>query len=403
MMNRSPLWRPNEVVVTPWSDASCGVGWTALSATPTSGAWTSAGRAYLYPLRLNEPMTVAKAFVLNGATVGTDSWDVGVYQMTDPATGRIDLIRSTGSILSSGANACQDSGTWRVARRNLTAAGDSTDSDTYTTASVTLKTGRLYTLAIENSHATSAPAVASITGGPTWTSRATTQFNSNANRVSLWTGVPTADYTGTISISFGASSGVTGAVWALDEMSGVDTSTNDGIVQTATATGSSTTPSATLAAFSATANATYGIHGKAANATSTPGTGFTELSDTGTATPAQSISTQWRVDNDTSVDFTIGSAAWGAIAAEIKADTSPFVVPPSLPGAPHIYLAVTNSGTTATYFSGNMFAAQATSAGALCISSGASPLPSSSTAATVTAGTQRAAIVCGLSSRTLLG
>lgn len=402
MISRAPLWKPNEIIVTPFSEACAGVNAHSLGTTPASGTYTTAARAYLYPLRLNEPMTVSKAFVLNGASVGTDSWDVGVYQMTDPATGRVDLIRSTGSILSSGANACQDSGTWRVARRNLTAAGDSTDSDTYTTASVTLKTGRLYTLAIENSHASSAPAVASITGGPTWTSRATTQFNSNANRVSLWTGVPTADYTGTISISFGASSGVTGAVWALDEMSGVDTSTNDGIVQTATATGSSTTPSATLAAFSATANATYGIHGKAANATSTPGTGFTELSDTGTATPAQSISTQWRVDNDTSVDFTIGSAAWGAIAAEIKADASPFVVPPSLPGNPNIYLAFVNSGTSGAYFSVNMFQSQAAVTGTLMLAS-ASPLPSSGTAASITVATQRIFHVFGLSSRSLVG
>lgn len=403
MIAYPPGYRFPDPVVTPFHDTSCGLAINSLATVPTSGAWTTAGRAFLYPLRLNEAMTVAKAYILKGATVGTDSWDIGVYRMTDVSTGRVDLIRSTGVVLSSaGANVCQETATWKVARSNRTSGGSSVDGDSYATASVTLKTGRLYCLAIEHSHATDAPVVASIEGGPTFTSRASVQFNGTANRVSLWTAVPTADYTGTLTITFAASSGVTGATWSLDEMSGVDTSTNDGIVQTATGAGSSVTPLATLAAFASTSNATYGIHGKAANATSTPGTGFTELSDTGTATPAQSISTEWRVDNGTTVDFTITSTAWGAIAAEIKADTSPFVVPPQLPGSGDLYLSVSNSGTTATYFSINAFQSQLAALGALCIQSGASPLPSTATATSIPVATQRGVIVCGLSARSLL-
>lgn len=405
MINLPPIYRGNDVTVTPWSEQSCGLSFgNVVGVTPNSGTYTTAQRTFVYPLRLYQPMVVQKAFVLNGATISTDSWDVGVYRMTDMTTGRLDLIRSTGAIQQAGsANACQDTATWRVARRNLTAAGDSVDRDTYTTASVVLKTGRLYCLAVENSHLTSAPAVTSVTGGATWVERATVQFNGTLNRVSLWTCSPASDYAGTISIAFGTSSGVTGAVWALDEMSGVDTSSNDGIVQTVTATGSSTTPTATLAAFASTSNATYGIHGKAANATSTPGTGFTELSDTGTGTPAQSISTEWRVDNDTSVDFTITSAAWGCIAAEVKADTSPFIIPAQSPGTADIYMAMTNTGTSATYFSVNMFASQAGPAGIMMMTLTNPALPSSGFVATIAFSAQRIGHVFGFSSRTLLG
>lgn len=398
MMTQPPRHRYPDAIITPWHDP-CSPMSLGGSGTPASGTWGTANAAQFYPCRLEDPFTVSRAFVLNGATVGTNSWDIGVYRMTDPATGRLDLIRSTGAVLSSGSvNRVAETTAFRVARTNLTSGGSSTDQDTYTTASVTLKAGRLYCLAIENSHASSAPAVSSITGGPSWTSRATTQFNGNANRVSLWTGVPSQDYTGTLDIFFGSSSGVTGAVWALDEMSGVDTSTDDGIVQTATGTGTSTTPAATLAAFASSNNATYGVQGKAANATSTPGTGFTELSDTGTATPAQSISTEWRVDNDTTVDFTITSTAWGCLAAEVKADTSPFVVPPTMPGSPDIYLAASFSGTTATLFRLSAGAANTRSMGILGRTA-TFPLPSTVVPTTVA---NNIIPVLGLCSRSIL-
>ena len=52
--------------------------------------------------------------------------------------------------------------------------------------------------------------------------------------------------------------------------------------------------------------------------------------------------------NDTTVDGTITSGAWGAIAAEIKADASAFVIPPAMPGAPNVYMGMAVAGTTAT-------------------------------------------------------
>lgn len=351
MMLPPPAHRPNDVFVTPWHECMAGEQGRAGGTAPVSGTWSNTSHAHFRPIYLPEPFVVAKAFWINGATVGTDSIDIGVYRMTNMTTGRCDLIRSTGAVLSAGsANVAQETATWKVAANSasITTGVDSTDATTYTTASVTLKAGRLYLMSFVNT-AASAGAISGISGGPTWVSRATTQYNTAAHRVSLWSGVPTVDYTGTIVVSFGATQ--TGGRWSLNEFSGVDTATTDGVVQTAVGTGSSTTPLATLAAFGSANNATFGAMANTADSTTTPGTGFTELSDDATATtPASFLQTEWRVDNDTTADGTITSGAWGAIAAEIKADASPFVIPPSMPGVPNVYWAMSMNGLTATIF-----------------------------------------------------
>ena len=81
-----PTRLPNPLIVHPYCD-ECGVLSAGGSGTPVSGTFTGAPLIALWPLYLREPFTVAKSWVLNGATVGTDSWDLGVYQMTDQTTG----------------------------------------------------------------------------------------------------------------------------------------------------------------------------------------------------------------------------------------------------------------------------------------------------------------------------
>jgi len=389
----APRGLPNQICIGPYDRDVCP---TALVVkTTASGTWGTANKAYFYPFRLIEPFIVQKAFWLNGTTVGTDSIDIGMYRMTDFSTGRLNLIRSTGAILSAGASSLQASGTWKVARVNLTAGNDSTDSATYTTASITLKAGRLYLIAVENSHGSSAAAISSIDNGPTFVNRSTTQYNSTLNRVSIWSAVPINDYTGTLVINFGGGNTQTGCIWSLNEMSGVDTSASDGIVQQAVGTGNSGTALATLGAFGSTANATFGAHGHAAATASAPGTGFTELSDTTTATPAQALCTDWRVDNDTTVDATFTSAEWGSCAVEVKADTSPFIIPAST----DLYMGMAISGTTATIFRDlPADVVGARMAGCLELTS-AFPLPSSCIPVALTALRNPAA---GFSSRVLL-
>jgi hypothetical protein len=181
----------------------------------------------------------------------------------------------------------------------------------------------------------------------------------------------------------------------------VDTTTNNGIVQSAVGTGTSVTPLATLAAFGSANNATFQAHGHAAATATTPGTGFTELSDTTTATPAQALETEWSVANDTTADATITSAAWGAVAVEIKADAGSFIIPPATVGNNDIYMAFVCNGTTATFIRNGPSTGLTTAAGDLICSS-TFPLPTTCTAAS-SATLAMTQPLFGFSSRTLLG
>jgi hypothetical protein len=337
----------NNPLISPYHDEMNGLSAIVAGSAPASGTF-SAAAVLLMPITLARPFTVVKAWVLNGVTVGTDSWDIGVYRMTDLATARLDLLYSTGPVLSAGTvNRVAEVANFRTAAANITTGVDSTDATSYTTASVTLKAGRLYLMSFVNT-AASADAITSITGGPTWTTRSSTQYNGTAHRVSIWSGVPTTDYTGTIVVGFGANTQTSGR-WSLNEFANVDTATTDGVVQQAVGSGNSTTPLATLGAFGATDNATFGALANTADTTTTPGSGFYELSDLSTATtPASFLQTEYRTDNDTTVDGTITSGQWGACAVEIKAAAvTSFVIPPSFQD---LYMGFVMSGITATVF-----------------------------------------------------
>jgi hypothetical protein len=264
---------------------------------------------------------------------------------------------------------------------------------------VTLKAGRLYLLAVENSKA-SADAVSAITGGSTFTSRATTQYNGTGNRITLLSSVPAVDVTGALTIDFGAGNTQTGCVWSLLECSGVNTATTDGVVQAVAATGNTANPTVALAAFGDARNATFSAFANLASA-ATPGPGWTEMADLSAATPAQFLETQWRVDSDRNASATITSGQWGAIACEIACDTSPLVIPPSTPGNPDIYMAMSCSGSTATLLRRVPGVGFSAAAGVLTVAT-THPLPSTCIAAT-TVGVSCVVYLAGFSSRSLIG
>lgn len=305
---------------------------------PTSGTLT-ANRIHYVPFYLTRPYSLARWFWLNGATVGTDYVQVGVYDKD------LNLLRASPRTLSAGTVSQVQYATPGIHGTNITSGGDITDGTVYTTASVTLKAGVLYLISFSNSAASAAAAssIDSATGGvPTFASRSTTQFNGTAYRNSIWSCVPTADFTGTLRINFGATQ--TGCVWALNAFYHVDTATTDGIVQNAVGTGTSVTPLATLAAFGSANNATFGAFSAQNNAAGAPTAGYVELSDNNIATPVNEHHTAFRPDNDTTVDYTITSAPWGACAVEIKSlGTGPVYLPPM-----RGYLALHVSGATAT-------------------------------------------------------
>lgn len=71
-------------------------------AAPSSGAWSATNRIIYVPFALHEGATVYRYFWLNGATVGTNNFQVGVY---DTAFNAIN--RGTSTLSAGTANACQ--------------------------------------------------------------------------------------------------------------------------------------------------------------------------------------------------------------------------------------------------------------------------------------------------------
>lgn len=209
------------------------------------------------------------------------------------------------------------------------AGADTTSLTTYVTASYTPTANRLQLLSVMYTKSTGMAEPTSVTGcGLTWIKVASATYNSAATPAStiiVYRAMGAAPSAGTISITFGA--GQNGCAWSLAEFAGIDTSGTDGsgaIVQFATNSVDLALPfTVTLPAFSSADNATFGAFGFQAPAAPTSiGAGFTQVHETGFATPNQRILTQWRADNDTTVDFTTSSAGGsdtGGVAIEIKA------------------------------------------------------------------------------------
>ncbi len=71
------------------------------STAPTSGTWVAINRIIYVPFSLNRTVTAYRLFWLNGATVGTNNLQAGVYDQNFAR-----MIAGT-STLSAGANICQ--------------------------------------------------------------------------------------------------------------------------------------------------------------------------------------------------------------------------------------------------------------------------------------------------------
>lgn len=217
-----------------------------------------------------------------------------------------------------------------VSFANLT-SGQTSGVSSVATASITLAADRLGLLTV--SSLTFDPVIPNVPTCSGWTEVVTRQFNGPANerrRVTTLRRMSASPATGTHTIDFAGQSQAGGIIWSVEE-SGADidlTGTNGSgaVVQSVAgaALGPVTTFDVTLAAFASASNGTFGACGLGYNVGSmTVGSGFTslaEVNDTG----FQDISqlTQWRADNDTSVDCTTANAAYGAmLALEIAVPT----------------------------------------------------------------------------------
>lgn len=149
----------------------------------------------------------------------------------------------------------------------------------------------------------------------TWTQIATIhREDDHAYRITLFRGSSATPTSGTITIDF-AGNNQGSIAWIVDQLSLVDL-TNP-VIQSATNGGTGITSLAvTLAAFSAAANATYGVVGGDGTIVITKGGNFTELANHASTT---AIESQWANNNQTSVNWTMGSSNCVAIGVEIKA------------------------------------------------------------------------------------
>lgn len=180
---------------------------------------------------------------------------------------------------------------------------------------------------------TADPNVPTCSGnGLTWVQVATIVFDttsSSRRRLTIFRAMGSSPSNGATTFDCGGQT-QTGAIWNIDSFSGIDTGGTNGsaaVVQSATnkdETLSATTLTVTLAAFGSSSNATYGYFAATTGGNSfTVGSGFSSVSTSGTnaVEVACDTVTEFRNDNDTSVDATISASGGqlGGIAVEIKA------------------------------------------------------------------------------------
>jgi len=150
------------------------------------------------------------------------------------------------------------------------------------------------------------------------------------DRQSMWVAsTGSSPGSGTITFDTGAQSQANFS-WIIDQVTSADNASP--VVQSVQdvqgTTGTSHT--ITLAAFASSENGTYGAFGGSNdNSTSTPGTGFAELADINHTNSGYGVRmTEWRNDNDTTVDVSYsGSVFRTGIAIELKVAAAGTVIP----------------------------------------------------------------------------
>lgn len=225
---------------------------------------------------------------------------------------------------------------------NLTTAASSTDASSYTTASITPGANRLILAWVEHVRSPLGNTPTLSGNGLTWVFVASVDFTST-RRLNLFRAMGSSPSAGTVTIDFAGQSQLN-CLWSIIEFDGVDTGGTHGsaaVVQAVTNSAvGGTSFTVTLGAFSSTQNATAGGFADDDNTIGiSPGSGFTELGEV-TADSNGHLQSEWRVENDTSVDVSKTTAPpnWGGIAVEIRA-SDPGIIPLVRRSTPHILTA----------------------------------------------------------------
>ncbi len=216
-----------------------------------------------------------------------------------------------------------------ITQSSLEGNYDVTDANSYTTASITPSSNNLVLAWVVNYMGGQEGPTPTLSGnGLTWVLVDARRGSTINYKLSLFRAMGASPSLGAVTIDFGGNTQAMSA-WSIMEFDNIDTSGTNGsgaIVQSVDAvTSGATSLTVTLASFSDVLNATAGGFLRATIFPLegiTQGSGFTEVFDTsGTSglSPTD-IQTEWRDDNDTSVDITGWSTSKLAIgiAVEIK-------------------------------------------------------------------------------------
>ena len=195
-------------------------------------------------------------------------------------------------------------------------------ASSYGTASISPTANRLVVLTVYNEKA-NPTTVPTVTGaGMTWTNFFSRESTSkNTKRITMFRALSSSPGSGGLTISFGGTNQAL-CGWNITEFAGIDTGGTNGanaIVQSAgndNNTSGNTGLTVTLAAFSNASNATHGVVAWGSATAITQGSGFTELGET--TAPNVSYESQWRNDNDTTVDWTWASATDSSLGCSIE-------------------------------------------------------------------------------------
>lgn len=206
---------------------------------------------------------------------------------------------------------------------SLTTLNSSTDTDPYTTASVTPTAGAVVFVGIANAKGTTpeTPTVGNAWGITAWTQIGPSgTYNSNQRRLTAYWGYASSYSAGTCTVSFGATQ--IGCQASFVQVTGLDTSTpvvtGNVDVDTGTATG---TTALNLSALTKTTNGILVFKGHNASEGSTI-TGYTEIHDlSAPGSPTMGFLSAYLLGtDDASVDITWAtSTAFRAIAFEMNA------------------------------------------------------------------------------------
>ena len=205
---------------------------------------------------------------------------------------------------------------------HLTTSGGS-GASSYTTASIAPGANRLI-LAAVSQQGNAGDATVTLSGnGLTWVQVANVVSVTGTRQFTLFRTIGSSPSSGVVTITCSATNIV---MWSISEFNGIDISGTNGsgaLVQSATRDNegnADTSTTITLGAFSNAANATFGaLYATIDALTISAGTNFTLLSN---ITSPQSIGSEWRNDNATSVVLTYPSNSdiKLGLACEIKAD-----------------------------------------------------------------------------------